>query len=230
MSTTPDVFEALRAATDPIAPAEAFAARLHQQLRNRLEEPMTATTHPDTPAHAPTVHSLMPYLVVDGAADALAFYAAAFGAVEHHRLVGDDGRVGHAELSFGRTRVSLADEHPEYGILGPVARGGTSTVFQLDVDDADAVFARALAHGATELRPVTDQFHGHRRGVLRDPWGHEWGISAPIAGFDEAQYVANSRELGFDVQLGAEPTSEFDTGASAADRGGEADDDPGGHG
>jgi PhnB protein len=140
--------------------------------------------------------------VVDGAAAAIDFYVAAFGAVEHHRLVGDDGRIGHAELFFGSTPVSLADEYPEYGVFGPITRGGTSTSFNLAVDDADAVFAHALALGATEVRPVADQFHGHRRGVLRDPWGHEWGVSAAIAGFDEAQYIANSSAAGFEWQPG----------------------------
>lgn len=157
-----------------------------------------------TTIHAQT-STVTAYLVVDGAAAAIDFYVAAFGAVELHRLVGDDGRIGHAEIRIGNTVLSLADEYPEYDTLGPLARGGTSVHFTVEVDDVDTVFARALRLGATELRPVADQFYGRRQGTLLDPWGHQWGIGTPLPGFDDARYAANSRELGYELRPAGSP-------------------------
>lgn len=193
----PDAFDALRADTAPVDPPTSFAHRLHRQLLTELERTMTPT-ETEIVNDAEIVNTLTPYLVVDGAAAAIDFYVAAFGAVEHHRLVGDDGRVGHAELVLGNSRIMLADEYPEANAISPTTRGGTSTSFTVAVPDVDAVFARAVALGATELRPVADQFYGHRQGTLRDAWGHQWSISSPIVGFDDEQYAANSSEAGFE--------------------------------
>lgn len=193
-----DAFEALRA--DTIA---------------RQEPRMTTTPAPQPDA----MNTVTPYLVVDGAAAAIDFYVAAFGAVEHHRLVGDDGRVGHAELVLGNSRIMLADEYPDVGAISPTARGGSSTSFTLAVPDVDAVFARALSLGATEVRPVADQFYGHRQGTLRDPFGHQWGVSSPIAGFDDDAYASSSRAAGFEWQQGAAAAGEHDHQVKHHDRG-----------
>ncbi len=74
----------------------------------------------------------------------------------------------------------LSDEFPEFGIRGPASIGGTSFTLHLHVDDADAAIARAVAAGATLVRPATDQFYGERSGTVRDPFGHEWGIGHEI--------------------------------------------------
>lgn len=196
MSTTPDAFDALRADTSPIEPSPTFASRLRQQLAN-APTPLEHTM-PETEVH----NTVTPYLVVDGAAAAIAFYVAAFGAAEHHRLVGDDGRIGHAEIIIGNSRLMLADEYPEANAISPTTRGGTSTSFTIEVADVDDVFARAMAAGATEVRPIADQFYGHRQGTLRDQWGHQWSVSSPIAGFTDEQYAANSSASGFELQTG----------------------------
>ena len=96
--STPDAFDALRADTSPIAPSVSFADQLRQQLAVHLHDTTLDNDATTTPLEQPmsepaTVNSVTPYLVVDGAAAAIAFYVAAFGAVEHHRLVGEDGRV-----------------------------------------------------------------------------------------------------------------------------------------
>ncbi|MGB8860959.1 MAG: VOC family protein [Ilumatobacteraceae bacterium] len=190
-----DAFDALRLEPTPVDPPSHFAASLRDRLTTALETPMTntATTAPDLDV----TQSVTPYLVVDGAAAAIEFYVAAFGAVEHHRLVGDDGRVGHAEIIIGNSRLMLADEYPEADAIAPTTRGGTSTSFTLSVPNVDDVFPRALALGATEIRPVADQFYGHRQGTLRDAWGHQWSISSPIEGFGDEEYAANAAEAGF---------------------------------
>lgn len=139
------------------------------------QERMTST--PSTPG---AIKAMYPYLRLRNATDAIAFYTAAFGAVEQYRLSEPGGRIGHAELHIGGTTLMLADEYPEYGITGPESIGGTSVALHLHVDDADAVIARALAAGATLVREATDHFHGERGGSVRDPFGHEWLIGHTI--------------------------------------------------
>jgi PhnB protein len=122
-------------------------------------------------------HAVTPYLVVRDAARAIAFYEQAFGARELFRMKRPDGRVGHAELQFGDSRVMLADEHPEVGARAPQSIGGTPVSLHLYVDDVDATADRAVKAGARITRPVADQFYGDRLGVLEDPFGHVWSIA-----------------------------------------------------
>ena len=124
--------------------------------------------------------TLTPYLIVKGAAEALDFYKQAFGAVEEMRLTDPAGRIGHAEIRIGQSPLMLADEHPEFGALGPATLGGSPVTLHLEVADADAAADRAVAAGATLLRPVADQFHGNRSGMVADPFGHKWFLSAEI--------------------------------------------------
>ena len=112
--------------------------------------------------------ALSPYLTVKGAAAAIDFYRAAFGAVEQFRLTGPDGRIGHAELKIAGATVMLSDEWPDFGALSPPSVGGSPVKLHLYVDDCDAVVARAVAAGATLMRPV----HGP---VLWRPQRHDGG-------------------------------------------------------
>ena len=111
------------------------------------------------------------YLCVDGAADAIEFYTSVLGFTESRRME-FGGQVGHCELTLGDSLVMLSDEWPEMGIVGPATLGGTPMSKNVYVEDSDAVFAAALGAGATELRPVEDQFYGDRSGQFQDPWGH----------------------------------------------------------
>jgi PhnB protein len=120
-------------------------------------------------------HTVTPYLIVKGGAQALDFYARAFGAVEHLRI--GSGKIGHAEIAIGNSRVMLADEHPEVGALSPATVGCSPVTLHLYVEDVDAVIARAVAAGATLIRPVADQFYGDRVGGIVDPFGHHWSIA-----------------------------------------------------
>jgi PhnB protein len=124
-------------------------------------------------------HSVTPYIAVDDAAAAIRFYEAAFGATQTMRL-DHAGRVAHAEVRIGDSLVMLSDEWPEYGVAGPKTRGGPTASFRLFVEDVDAAFARALAAGGTEERPVADQFYGDRAGSLVDPFGHRWTLATHI--------------------------------------------------
>jgi PhnB protein len=128
-------------------------------------------------------HSLTSYLSIKGAADAIAFYKKAFGAEELVRMPMPDGRVGHAELQIGDSRVMLADEMPEMpGVVAksPRTLGGTTVGMVIYVADVDAQFKRAVEAGATVKRPLTDQFYGDRSGTLEDPFGHVWTLSTHV--------------------------------------------------
>jgi PhnB protein len=122
-------------------------------------------------------HSITPYLIVDGAARAIDFYTRAFDAREIMRMPAPGGRVGHAELRIGESVIMLADEHPEMDARAPGHYGGSPVTLLLYVLDVDTQFKQALDAGATEVRPVADQFYGDRSGTLKDPFGHSWHLS-----------------------------------------------------
>ena len=134
------------------------------------------------PFQPPGYHSVTPYLVVRGAAQALDFYARAFGAVEVLRLP-MGGLIGHAEIRIGDSIVMLADEMEGYA--GPQTIGGSPVSLMIYTKDVDAMFDRAVAAGATVRRPVADQFYGDRTGVLVDPYDHVWSIATHIEDVSE---------------------------------------------
>jgi PhnB protein len=123
---------------------------------------------------------LTPYLCCADAAAAIDFYTTVFGAVQVQRWTALDGRIGHAELELAGQRLYVADEHPEIGVRGPRALGGTAVSFVLRVPDADATMARAVGAGATLERPVTMQEFGARAGWIVDPFGHRWNVLTPV--------------------------------------------------
>ena len=142
----------------------------------------TATTSPlsANPSVTPIpqgFHTVTPFLVCAGAADAIEFYKKAFGAVELLRVPTPNGKLLHASVQIGDSIVMLNDEFPEMGSLGPKARSGSSVAIHLFVADADASFARAVGAGATVKMPLQDMFWGDRYGQLEDPFGHSWSIA-----------------------------------------------------
>ena len=105
-------------------------------------------------------HNVTAYLCVNGAADAIKFYRKVFRAKEVMRMPAPGGTIGHAELEIGDSKIMLADEAPQMGFKGPKSYGGTPVVLHLYVEKVDQIFKRALKAGATERRPVQDQFYG----------------------------------------------------------------------
>jgi PhnB protein len=124
--------------------------------------------------------ALTPYVICRDAARAVDFYVRVFGAKETMRLAEPSGKIGHAELDIGGATLMIADEYPDHGAVGPRTVGGTPVRLHLHVDDADAVVTRALAAGATIVRPVADQFYGDRSGTIEDPFGHVWTVATKI--------------------------------------------------
>jgi PhnB protein len=132
-------------------------------------------------SHTPAgYHTATPYLIVKGAAAAIEFYKAVFGATEVVRMAGPDGTVMHAEIKIGDSFVMLAEENPHWGGKSPQALGGSPVGLCLYFPDVDARFAAATAAGASVMRPVRDQFYGDRSGTVIDPFGHVWTIATHI--------------------------------------------------
>jgi len=125
-------------------------------------------------------HSVTPYLVVKGAAQAIDFYKKALGAQEMMRMPMPDGRIGHAELKIGDSHIMLADEYPEMGHRSPQSLGGAGVSLMVYLERVDDIFKQAIAAGAKELQPVKDQFYGDRSGTFQDPFGHVWTVGTHV--------------------------------------------------
>jgi PhnB protein len=138
--------------------------------------------------------AITPHIVVQGAEDAAAFYRSAFGAEELSRIPTPDGRLMSVQLRIGDALLHLADEFPEMGVLAPPSVGGTAVVLALEVEDADAVFERAIAAGAVARQPVQDTFWGDRHGQLDDPFGHRWNVAHHVRDVPHEEVVAAAAE------------------------------------
>jgi PhnB protein len=133
---------------------------------------------------------ITPHIVVQGAERAATFYGDAFGAEELDRIPTPDGRLMSVQLRIGDALLHLADEFPEMGVLAPPSIGGTPVILALEVADADAVFAQAVAAGAEVCQPLADMFWGERHGQLQDPFGHRWNIGQHVRDVPHDEIVA----------------------------------------
>ena len=124
--------------------------------------------------------TIIPYLSVNDGTAAIEFYKKAFGATEVMRFPDPSGKIAHAEIQIGSSRIMLSDEHPERGYRSPKSLGGSGTGIMLYLSDVDVVFKRAVDAGAKAQQPVTDQFYGDRSGNLIDPFGHLWTVATHV--------------------------------------------------
>lgn len=141
-------------------------------------------------------HTVTPYLIVKGAAQAIDYYKKVFGATEVFRMNGPEGKVGHAELQIGDSRIMLADENPSMGQGHSSAStiGASPISIYLYIPDVDRVFERAVAAGAKTIKPVQDQFYGDRSGFLQDPFGHLWGIATHVEDVSPTEMEARAKK------------------------------------
>jgi PhnB protein len=139
--------------------------------------------------------AIVPHIVVQGAERAAAFYAEAFGAQEVSRIPVPDGRLMSVQLRIGGGLLHLADEFPEMGVLAPPTIGGTPVVLALEVADAEMVFARAVAAGATVRQPLAEMFWGDRHGQLDDPFGHRWNIGQHLRDVPQEEIASAAAEV-----------------------------------
>jgi PhnB protein len=125
------------------------------------------------------LHTVTPHLIVDEAARAIEWYKTALGAVEHMRSLAPDGKVMHAEITIGNSRLFLNDAMG--GGRSAASFGGSPIGLWIYVADCDGLFNRAVAAGAQvaqgPMGQLMDQFWGDRTGSIVDPFGYQWTIA-----------------------------------------------------
>jgi PhnB protein len=139
-------------------------------------------------------HTVTPYLACGDGDAAIAFYKKAFGAVQVVRMPGPDGKVAHAEVRIGDSRIMLTGEYAEMNFLSPASRGGTTVHIHLYVSNADKLAERAVSAGAKLLHPVQDKFYGDRTGTVQDPFGHVWHLATHTEDLSMAEIKKRMKE------------------------------------
>jgi PhnB protein len=125
-------------------------------------------------------HTLTPHLTVRDADRALEFYKNALGAEVLNVARMPDGKVMHAALQIGDSKLMLNDEFPEMGGLSPLSTGGTGVTIHIYTENVDDLFNRAISAGAKVKMPLMDQFWGDRYGMVTDPFGHSWSLATHV--------------------------------------------------
>jgi PhnB protein len=125
-------------------------------------------------------HSVQPYMMFRECAKAMDFYAAAFGAREVMAFRNAQGKVQHAEMQIGDSRIMMADESPENQAFSPTRYGGSPISLLFYTEDTDGMYTRALRAGAKSLREPADQPYGDRVGGIEDPFGYRWWIATHV--------------------------------------------------
>ena len=138
-------------------------------------------------------HTITPQLTLDNAAQTIDWYKRAFGAEEVSRSAGPDGTIMHAELKIGDSRIMVNDVM--MGLKGPKALGGSPSSLWVYVDDADALFNRAVGAGAKVQMPLDNQFWGDRAGSVADPSGYTWWIASRKEELSVAEIQQRSAEF-----------------------------------
>jgi PhnB protein len=139
-------------------------------------------------------HTLTAYLTVDGAADAIEFYKKAFGATEIMRMPGPDGRLGHAEIQIGDSKVMLSDPFPQSESKPPSEVGATTGGLFMYAEDVDAVMQQAVEAGATVTMEAENMFWGDRFGTVKDPFGHIWSIATHVEDLTPEEIAERSKD------------------------------------
>ncbi len=142
-------------------------------------------------------HTITAYLCIDKAAEAIEFYKKAFGAVENMRssMPGDD-RIMHADMQIGDSRFMISEDFGmPMGPASPNRIGGTTFTVHLYIDNVDALWQQAVGAGCEVVMPLGDQFWGDRWGLLKDPYGHHWGLATHIADPTPEEMQAAAAEM-----------------------------------
>ncbi len=138
----------------------------------------------------------VPYLSVTDAKAAVTYYSSVFGTEPVLQLNMPDGRVMHCEFRVGGARFFLSEELPEHGgTPSPASLGGTTVAIHLYVDDCDAMTAQMKNNGATIVMEPADMFWGERFARVRDPFGHEWGITTHLCDMTLTEIQAAATKL-----------------------------------
>lgn len=141
--------------------------------------------------------SVVPHLVVRGAAEAIEFYKVALGAEEIARMPSPNGQgIMHAELKIGDGRIFLCDETPQMERwVSPKSLNGTTVALHLWSDNVDTLFERAVKAGAKVKMPLMDMFWGDRYGRIADPFGHEWSLAQHVKDVTPEEMISAAAEF-----------------------------------
>lgn len=141
-------------------------------------------------------NTITAYLCMTDAHAALDFYKKAFGATQSlDPFVMPGGKIGHAELEIGNSKIMLSDEFPEMEVKSANSFGGSPIKLMLSVSDVDAFVERAVGAGAEIVRPVENQFHGERSGQIKDPFGYVWGVGTQVEEVSPEEMHRRAKEL-----------------------------------
>ncbi|HEX8435287.1 VOC family protein [Archangium sp.] len=141
-------------------------------------------------------HSLTPYLSLRDAAKAIEFYKAALGATELYRLPMPGGKIAHAELQIGDSRLMIADEMPEWGNKSAKGYGGTPVGLCIYTENVDALTERFVKAGGKILRPLENQFYGDRTAQLEDPEGYKWTLAQHVEDVSPEEMQRRMEKMG----------------------------------
>ena len=143
-----------------------------------------------------TIQEFVPYLSVTDAKKAVTFYSRVFETDPLVLLNIPDGRILHCEFRVGGVRFFLSEELPEHGgTPSPTSVGATTVAIHLYVDDCDAMVAQMNSNGATVAMEPADMFWGERFARVRDPFGHEWGITTHLRDMTPTEIQAAAAKL-----------------------------------
>ncbi len=141
-------------------------------------------------------HTATPALIIRGAAEAIEFYKAAFGAVEVSRFTAPDGKgIMHAEIKIGDSSIMLCDEFPNCGGMSPTTAGGSTGSVYLYLDDVDSVYHKAVSAGAKGDMPPVNMFWGDRFGKVTDPFGHSWSLATHLEDLTHDEVARRGQEF-----------------------------------
>jgi PhnB protein len=142
------------------------------------------------------MHTITPHLVCADALKAIEFYKRAFGAVEGGIMLTTDGKLMHGQIRIGDSSLMLMEENKQWECIGPNSLGGTPVTIHLYVKDCDAVYAKAVAEGATSKMAPADMFWGDRYSVVTDPFGHCWSIATHTRDVSMEEMQAAAAKMG----------------------------------
>lgn len=140
-------------------------------------------------------NNITPYLIVSNAVKALDFYQKAFGAKIAMRMDKPGGKIGHAELRFGDTKIMLADEFPDMGAVAPKASSTKPMSIHLYTKNVEATLKAATSAGAKVVRPLEDTFYGDRCCAIDDPFGHRWFLATHVQDVSMATIKKRAAEM-----------------------------------
>lgn len=124
-------------------------------------------------------HTIMPYMIIEGADKLMEFIEKTFDGEVIFKMENDDGKIGHAEMKIGDSMLMLAEATAEWK--------ANNSMLQLYVEDADAVYQKALNAGADSVKEPVDQFYGDRSGTVKDFSGNFWIIATHFEDVSEEE-------------------------------------------